>query len=274
MINNLRDDVVKPIYHKLYKYNRLKVVEWSPYENVYFCCTQKTASQWFRNILRDPEVYKYTGLRPVPYVQKGLKEAHFDRPFPDKTICIHLYIDYPTYLTIPKPSSYKTFFVLRDPRDIIVSWYFSTKYSHPRMLYIAKLRDEMENMSFVEGMNFCIDTLEDFGLFYAQRSWMNKEEHYDIVKVFRYEDFASDNYTFLHNLFEFLDINMPKEKVDLLYEENTFSRITGGRELGEEDEKSHYRKGVSGDWEIYFEPPIMDYFRQVTGDLLEVLGYE
>lgn len=274
MMNKFRDGVAKPLYHKFYKYNRFKVVEWSPYENIYYCCTQKTASQWFRNILRDPEVYRFTGLRPVPYVKKGLKEASFDQPFPKRTICIHLYVDYPTYLSIPKPANHKSFFVLRDPRDIVVSWYFSTKFSHPRMLYIAKLRDEMEDMSFVEGMNFCIDTLEDFGLFYAQRSWLSNKDETNNVKIFRYEEFAEDNFTFLKKLFEFLRINMPQEKVDVLYEKNTFSRITGGRELGEEDEKSHYRKGVSGDWKNYFEPPIMDYFRQVTGDLLEVLQYE
>ena len=273
MKNRVRQGFIKPVYHKFYKYNRFKVVQKSPFDNIYYCCTQKTASQWFREILRDPEVYKYTGLRPVPYVQKGLNEANFDRPFPKHTIAIHLYVDYPTYLTISKPTRYRTFFILRDPRDIVVSWYFSTKFSHPNMLYISKLRDDMETMSFEEGMKYCIDTLEEFGLFYAQRSWMQREEDHNKIKIFRYEDFAADNYAFLIELLKYLCIDVPQDDLRKLYGDNTFSRITGGRELGDEDERSHYRKGVSGDWKKHFNPPIMDYFRQITGDLLEVLDY-
>lgn len=274
MKTRIREGFLKPVYHTLYKYNRFKVVQRSPFDNIYYCCTQKTASQWFRNILRDPDVYKFTGLRPVPYVQKGLNEAYFDRPIPKRTMGIHLYIDYPTYLTIPKPARFRTFFVLRDPRDIVVSWYFSTKYSHPVMMFISKLRDDMEFMSFEEGMQYCIDTLDEFGLFYAQRSWMRIEKEHDNLKIFRYEDFAADNYGFLNELFKYLSIDVPQGTLNMLYEKNTFSRITGGRELGEEDERSHYRKGVSGDWKKYFNPSILDYFRQVTGDLLEVLDYQ
>jgi hypothetical protein len=35
----------------------------------------------------------------------------------------------------------------------------------------------------------------------------------------------------------------------------------------------HYRKGVAGDWRNYFDPPLRAYFREVTGDLLDALGY-
>ena len=122
-------------------------------------------------------------------------------------------------------------------------------------------------------MQYCIDTLDEYGLFYAQRSWMQNEENHDNIKIFRYEDFATDNYGFISELFTYLCIDVPQDTLKLLYEKNTFSRITGGRELGEEDERSHYRKGVSGDWKKYFYPSISSYFRQITGDLLEILDY-
>lgn len=272
-VNDFLGNLLKPSYHKFIKYNRFKVVAGSPFDNIYYCCTQKTASQWFRNIFRDPLVYKYSGLRPIPYIRIGLREAKFDRPFSDKSICIHLYISYQTYLQIPKPSNYRTFFILRDPRDILVSWYFSMKYSHPSMFLVTHLRQEMQGMDFEQGMNFCVDTLNDLGLFEAQRSWMSTVGEDEEVKIFRYEDFARDNYGFLHELFKYLLIDMPDADFNQLYAKNTFSRITGGRELGEEEKRSHYRKGISGDWMNYFSPAISGYFRQVTGDLLDVLGY-
>lgn len=266
-------DILKPSYHKFIKYNPFRVDLRSPFDNIYYCCTQKTASQWFRNILRDPLVYKYTGLRPIPYVQIGLREAKFDRPFPERSICIHLYIDYQTYLKISKPLNYRSFFILRDPRDILVSWYFSMKYSHPTFLLVSKLREEIQGMDFEEGMKFCIDTLNNLGLFEAQRSWMSTPVEDENVKIFRYEDFASDNFGFLLELFKYLRIEMPCADFDRLCAKNTFSRITGGRELGEEEIRSHYRKGVPGDWANYFSPAIAGYFHQVTGDLLDALSY-
>ena len=54
----------------------------SPYTNIYYCCTQKTASQWLRSVLNDPIVFKYMGLKVLPYVQLGLKYAAFQEPFP------------------------------------------------------------------------------------------------------------------------------------------------------------------------------------------------
>jgi Sulfotransferase domain len=35
----------------------------------------------------------------------------------------------------------------------------------------------------------------------------------------------------------------------------------------------HYRKGVAGDWQNYFDSSLRRHFREVTGDLLDVLGY-
>ena len=40
----------------------------SPFDNVYHCCTQKTASQWFRGIFADPAFADHTGLEEVPFV--------------------------------------------------------------------------------------------------------------------------------------------------------------------------------------------------------------
>lgn len=266
-------NVVKPIYHKLYKYNRLKVNTWSPYENIYHCCTQKTGSQWFREIFRDPVFFKYTGLKPYPYIQLGLNEAHFSQPLPKRTIGIHLYIGYSTYRSIPKPDHYKAFFLLRDPRDIVVSWYFSIKYSHRPMMIIPQLRKEMESMSFEDGMKYCVDTLSELGLFTAQRSWMENREEKEKSRVFKYEDFALDNFVFLRDLLDYLEVQMPPYELDDLYNRHTFEKITSGRNQGEENKKDHYRKGVPGDWKEYFTPSITNHFTSVTGDLLEVLEY-
>lgn len=284
-----------PPLYRLYRdlrHRTVTVSRRSPYENIYYCCTQKTASQWFRKILTDPIVYKYTGLAAFPYFQQGLRYAqagdaqpegfiHLDKPLPKRTIGIHLYIDYPTYLGVPKPAKHKTFFVLRDPRDTIVSWYFSAKYSHELReeadavsRLTPQLRSALEERTLSAGLKLIIDKLEHWGSFWAQRSWMRVTEDQENIRVFRYEDLVRDERTFLNALFEYLDINVPEHKFSALYDRHRFEWYSGGRKRGaEEDQHAHYRKGVSGDWKNYFDDSTTAYFRKTTGDLLEVLDY-
>jgi hypothetical protein len=56
--------------------------------------------------------------------------------------------------------------------------------------------------------------------------------------------------------------------------ENRFSKLAGGRKSGEENVKSHYRKGTSGDWKNHFTESHKAYFKQHYNDLLITLGYE
>jgi Sulfotransferase domain len=271
--------VLRPAYYKYVKkrplinYDRLEVIQHSPYQNIYYCCTQRTGSQWFKKIMRDPVFYQYTGLKVYNYVELGLKQAKFHRALPEGTVGTHLYIGYPTYLSIPKPARYCTFFILRDPRDIAVSWYFAAKYSHRPLDPIPRLRRDLKNLSQQDGLKYSIDSLEEFGLFWAQRSWMNVDQGGDGIRIFRYEDFAKDNRKFLADLFDYMRVAMPEHELAGLSDRYAFKQISGGREAGVEDQHNHYRKGVAGDWQNYFDPSLRRYFREVTGDLLDVLGY-
>ena len=256
------------------KHSSVEVLKHSPYENIYHCCVQKTASQWFRSIFNDRLFYQYTGLVTFPYTQAGLKDARFNRALPTQTIATHVYISYPTYLTIPKPEKYKTFFIARDPRDIVVSFYFSTKYSHSLVAYIPKMRKDLEQLSLKDGLKYSIDRLEDMGLFAALQSWLKRADTEEKnIKVFHYEDLASDNKAFLKNMLDFLEIDMPEEGFSQLYDRHQFKRYTQGRDRGEEDINSHYRKGESGDWKNYFDESILAYFKQVTKDSIGRLVY-
>ncbi|WP_150107048.1 sulfotransferase domain-containing protein [Halothece sp. PCC 7418] len=257
----------------LYQNFGLGVIQKSPYDNIYYCCTQKTASQWFRSVLNDFTFYQYTGLIVHPYVELGLRYAAFEEALPKRTIGTHLYISYPTYLTIPKPAHYKTFFILRDPRDIIVSWYFSAKYSHGKFKPVMKMRHDLENLDFTEGLKYIIDRLEEFGSFEAQKSWVQGSLEQDNVKIFRYEDLAEDNSSFLQQLFNYLEIQMPAEEFTDLCQRHQFESKTEGRNQGKENVQSHYRKGIAGDWKNYFDYATTSYFKAVTKDLLEQLGY-
>jgi hypothetical protein len=152
-----------------------------------------------------------------------------------------------------------------------VSWYFAARYSHGRIDPIPRLRRDLEKLSLEDGLKYSIDSLEEFGLFWAQKSWMEADE--GRARIFRYEDFSRDNRKFLQDLLGYIDASLPEDVFAALYERHAFKQITGGREAGVEDRHDHYRKGVAGDWRNYFDDSLRAYFRAATGDLLDVLGY-
>jgi hypothetical protein len=254
-------------------WRRARAVSISPFDNVYHCCTQKTASQWFRGIFADPVFADYTGLEEVPFVSDGLRTARDLPPFPPKTVATHLYVDYPTYLGIAKPARYRSFFVLRDPRDIVTSWYFSALYSHASVGTIPTKRVELSQMDLPAGMKLVIDQVEALGLFEAQRSWLAAagDPH---VAVFRYEELAADNLAFLRKLLAWLEVAIPDPEVAELSRRHSFARHAEGRAQGEENLHSHYRKGIAGDWRNYFDADVTAHFRAVTGDTVRRLGYD
>ena len=256
------------------RYRARRLVARSALKNVFHCCTQKTASQWFRGVFNDPVFTDHTGLTSHPYVALGLDTAEkITTPFPLGTIVTHLYIDYDTYLGIPKTEPYRTFFVMRDPRDVVVSWYFSAKKSHALIPPIPEMRAALEKLDEENGFRYIIDKIDSFGYFRAQRSWIRSRDD-SHCRIFLYEDLARDNDAFLKTLLAYLGIEMDEASFARLCERNSFKRLAGGREQGDEDADSHYRKGVAGDWRKYFTPGIQEHLDAVTGDLVSALGYE
>ena len=59
-----------------------------------------------------------------------------------------------------------------------------------------------------------------------------------------------------------------------MVERNTFARLSGGRDRGQEQTTSFFRKGKAGDWKNHFTQKQADRFREIAGDWFEHHGYE
>jgi hypothetical protein len=243
-------------------------------DNFYYCCSQKTGSQWLKQVLIDPAFFQATGLKVLPYVALGMRYARVDQAVPLHTVLTHLYASYDTYAAIPKTSTFKTFYIVRDPRDAVVSWYYSARFSHNLIDPIPWLRERLNAVDFEDGMVFLIDTLAEWQFFDCQRSWFAGGRADPSVRIFRYEDLAKDEVAFLRDLFGYLDIRMSNQEFTGLSERHAFAKYAKGRNKGTEDQNSHYRRGSSGDWQQKFTDRIRDHFYETTGDLTAVLGYQ
>lgn len=251
-------------------------------ENVYHCCVHKTASQWLRKIFHDQRTYQHCGLEVYNYEEelsggvdtRRITERTFDGEFPRRTIVTPIYIDLPGFQRLPKPESFRAFFVPRDPRDVVVSWYFSVKLSHKVMGLIGDVREKLQTLSEEDGLQFVIEFVDSRGGFAALRSWQEGVASDSRLRIFRYEDLTGDHqFATWKQLLAHCDIQMPDEVLREVLKDYAFSTLTKGRERGAEDVKSHLRKGVQGDWKNHFTPTVENKFRGMTGGLVEELGY-
>jgi len=196
---------------------------------------------------------------------------------------------------------YRAFHVVRDPRDILVSSYFSDKYSH--YVYgqqFAQFREQLGAMEFDEGLRLELErrTAE----FEALAQW---NYHNPRVYETRYEDLTTSPFEEFSKILGFLGIPMPAagpayraararlaankllhrvgmsvpvggippEWLHDLLDKHSFQKIAG-RQKGQEDQKSHYRKGVAGDWVNYLTGANKELFKTRWGQLTLDLGYE
>jgi hypothetical protein len=249
--------------------------------NVYHCTTHKAASSWIAGLLGDRLLFSYSGLDRFTYQSQWMDgrdprdydERYFSKPLPKYTAATRLYWNYDCFRHLPKPDDYRTFFVLRDPRDVVVSWYFSMKNTHS-MEGVEKrirIRSRLQELPKRDGFCFAIKHLSDYGLFEAQRSWMDVDD--PKVRIFKYEDLTGpDQFKEVKSLFDHCTIQIPDSKLRTLLRRHGWE-ATEERKKGDEDRSSHRRKGVAGDWRNHFDSVLKDRFLETVGHLPIDLGY-
>jgi hypothetical protein len=244
------------------------VVARCEYDNVYHCTVRKTASQWVKALLHDPVVYRYSGL--LPFDQRVHRRRYPDA-IPPGRVASSLFISHKRFSAIPKPENYRAFFIMRDPRDIVVSSYFSLRSSHTPMGDILRHRKILQDMPVKEGMIHVIGHLKEKWLFAQLRSWVSAPSA-ETFRLFRYEDLIGERQLDeMGELMRHCGIAIPPAELAALLDRHSFSRMRKDR--GDAGSVSHYRKGKAGDWRNHFDDDVYEAFVAATGDLVEICGY-
>ena len=90
----------------------------------------------------------------------------------------------------------------------------------------------------------------------------------------RYEDLQMRPTKEIRRLLAFLGAEAGDETVRRCVSAASFEKLAQGRERGQEDPSSFFRKGVAGDWKNVFTDKDKRIFKEEAGDLLIELGYE
>lgn len=259
----------------------------------------KCATQWIRAILRD--VCDYTGMSFL-YEDKwgempdGYRDVHF---FDDIDFFMHANASQAIVNELKHEGiDYRGFHIVRDPRDILVSGYFSHRYSHARSAWLKEHAEALEQVGVKEGLwlelEHCKINLD------LMRQWDYTDSN---IYETRFEILTMNPLPELLSIFDFMELLVRQEHdsvhrvkfvsakalkrlglrssfvltVDVLryiVERHSFRRKSGGRKKGEENRSHHYRKGVPGDWVNYFDDKLKQSFKDRYGDLVVQLGYE
>lgn len=238
--------------------------------NLYFATTQKSGSQWLKAIFDDPRIKKYTKLYTYP--QHNYDGDEFHKRFPKYTFVPGIYFAYPIFQKfVKKPKNYKIIYVIRDPRNIVVSWYYSVSKTHRALPGIIKTRKILNGMDKEEGITFAIKYLGN--KFSEMRSWIDLAKDNEDIIILKFEDLISDSRDNLLKIFKFLNISIPEEVVIEVLKDYTKEKLRSKDIKNKPTTESHYRKVSSNHLDVFNEDHYT-LFNNINGNLLEIMEYK
>lgn len=255
-------------WFKTLSFNRPPVV------NIYHAAIQKTASHHVKAVFKDKRIKKHTKLPSFPGHRYEWDE--FKKKFPKYHFVPGLFISYGQYEEIKKPKRHRTFYIIRDPRNIIVSWYYSTLETHRLAGKVGKYRKILQNLDLDRGIKFCIQTLQY--KFSFMRSWIYNRSDPNVLIV-KFENLVQSPFETYKKIFSHCGVAIPDNVLEDVLKDHTKDTM---RELEKSSffifkrslsGKSHYRTR-SNNWREVMSEQNLKYFYTVNGNLLEELGYE
>lgn len=89
----------------------------------------------------------------------------------------------------------------------------------------------------------------------------------------RYEDLVDEPESWMRRILEFLGAEAGPEAVRACVEAASFEKLSRGRQTGEEDKGSFFRKGDPTEWKSQLTPAQIQRFVALSGTTLKDLGY-
>lgn len=241
--------------------------------SIFHLTHQKAGSQWINRIFHELDYHRLVlpEVELDPSYEFPIEGVQFLRqPVTAGKIYPTLYLTREQFATVPLPRYHRRFIVIRDPRDTLVSAYFSYKVSHEiNSDWMRNCRAELNRLTLEQGLLFILDNwMPNIAAF--QWSWAASGE-----ELIKYEELlANDEEILTRVLLQHCKLPIEPGRFLEVVRANRFEAKTGGRRRGQEDVKSHERKGIAGDWQNHFTDKVAGAFRSRYGSLLIATGYE
>lgn len=235
----------------------------------------------------DRDLHGYVAKQNIDFLSYGNADLQFVENLPD----------------------HRGFHIIRDPRDIVISAYFSHRNSHATEAWsdLEPHRQKLKSLDIESGI------AEEIR--FRQRSLQHMQswdyEQTNILEV-KFEDLISRHYETLLTVFDHLQLlshddyrffsrpgglyrelmafaksslnvklprltnlrELPAAEFLTVVWRNRFEARTRGRSPGDEDVHNHYRSGRRGDWKNHFTDAHKGLFKELYPGLVPGLGYD
>ncbi len=259
------NNVIKEIYfrnERLFLKGRL--APRSTKNSIIFFTIHKCASTYLKEVFYEISAKNdYIPLNLLRYLTEQSNELT-DPSFLERTFQTEGYFLGPFrfYLDIPNLDQYKVLLILRDPRDVLTSDYFSTSYSHP--IVSERNRLEREAASKMDIDEYVIGKLSIYKARYQM--YIDKLIGKENVLFMKYEDMIDDFPAWIKRIVDFLDMNNNNQVVEKIINDSNFEV--------NEDPRSFKRNIKAGDHKRKLKKETIDHLNRELKSTLVTLGFE
>lgn len=190
--------------------------------------------------------------------------------FPLKGYCFAGFRDIPEWLLGSEVlRCARKIVVVRDPRDMLVSLYYSIKYSHwyppaPTPQFKAVVSSMRQDAAELSIDAFCMAYAWSFNrVFWMMRMVLRDQD----ALVLRYEDFVYDKARLANDICRWCDISLPEERI------RDFAAAYGAIPKGDEPH-AHIRQVHPGDHKRKLRTDTIAVLNASLANFLDVFSYE
>jgi hypothetical protein len=239
----------------------------------------KAATQYVKQILG--QVGAENGLTPT-----HLHGYAFDSTFPffdrlsAEEFQKHTYLFHPrgyvysdfggAFEGIPDIEQYRTVLMVRDPRDVLTSLYYSVAYSHPEP---AKNGDkhkpfitDRKHAREIRIDEYVLETAESERLIYQHYTDLMVSKQPGLYLT-RYEEMTLDFDSWFRNLLAYCEFDISKKLKQILYEQAEHIKPA------QENIQAHIRKGIAGDHKNKLRPDTIEKLDEIFSQVLKDFDY-
>ena len=258
--------LLRPVYfnNEFLLLNGLKKKITNAPQSIIFFTVHKSASTFIKNSIIGLVNGKLIPVNLPGYLPPKKHKLYFNDTKKMEKVLLEqgfFYGAFRDYYNFSNLDKFKVLLVLRDPRDVLTSMYFTVLYNHPigRKEVIDK-RKEFEKFTIDE---FVLDQAYEFKKKYGAYSkyLLNRSN----VLFLKYEDMITDFPAWLSRLSDFLEVDNP-DYIDNLIKKTSFK-------VKKEDKNSFIRNIQSGDHKNKLQPETIGKLNEIFKDDLIEMGY-
>ena len=231
--------------------------------------SHKCASVYVAKILKDSA--RDVGMTPIDLdgyfwdTGKPESEVYADQNRLEEVIkpVGYLYCPFRKFIDIPKLEKYRILLMLRDPRDVLTSLYFSSAYSHADSPALGVLKDRQKALG---------QTIDEFVIdksdLYLQRYRQYCQNLFGKPNVLfvKYEEMVTDFNTWFNKVTDFLELNVSQKLVNQI-------ASTADFKVEKEDIYAHKRQVMPGEHKRKLKPETISLLNSKFHEVLSTLDY-